>query len=607
MSEKLGYHSFEIAGVTFANVYLPSGTDATARNNRENYLAEKIPQILVNRCGSGCAGGDFNCINNKKDATNNPEAKLSPSLGRLLRAFDWTDSFRYLHPSSNTFSRYYVIRGISGARRIDQQYHWGNIIPIEASYFPIAFSDPFAQIVKVKIPDPLARLCSPRSRPQFKVREEVARDQEFQDAVQVAMEEWELVRLEGLPVLSWWELIVKPGIKKIAMDRSKCINISRRSLLNLLLLRQSYLVRKIQNSQANQWDTHLPELLNIQVQIQLWYKKVSEKIQHQSRVDEYQEAEQTRIYHHEIHKTHLKKSSILKLMTDTGLIEGHDLCAQHLESLVADLLLKPAELDEHAQQVLLAELEPVVTAEDNTMLAAPPDKDEVFKTLKAANLKAAPGTDGIPSLVYKLCWNSMGDALTAVALAKHRGEKLPTSMRTAMMVFGTKPKKASSLKPQDKRRLSLLNSDFKLLEDLDAGRFRSISPKCLSSVQYVGGGDRRIHHGIARARDAIHAVGLSKVGCGIADTDFIAAFDWLVLSWVWKVLTRLGVARSVVKRVQDLYEDSITITVVNNKLGRVFPDKRGSLRQGGCASMDWFAFIIIIIIGFIFLVMRHKY
>ena len=52
----------------------------------------------------------------------------------------------------------------------------------------------------------------------------------------------------------------------------------------------------------------------------------------------------------------------------------------------------------------------------------------------------------------------------------------------------------------------------------------------------------------------------------------------------------LGVESSVIRRVQELYEDSITITVVNNKLGRAFPDKRGSLRQGGCASMDWFSF-----------------
>ena len=581
---------FEISGVTFANIYLPSGTDATARSQREKYSAEIIPQILVNRQFSGCAGGDFNCITSKMDATNNPDSKMSPSLSRLVRTFDWNDSYRTLHPNIASYSRYYETRGTSGASRIDRQYHWGNIVPVHAVYTPLAFSDHFAHTVKVKVPDPLARMCCPRSRPQFKVKEEVARDTMFQESVKVAMEEWDQVRHAGLPVLAWWEIIVKPGIRKIAIERSKEINMKRRSELNLLLLQQSYLVRKIQHSQGNIFNNKLAELTSIQLQIQAWYRKLAEKIQHQSRVDEFQLAEQTRIYHHEIHKKHLKRSSILKLLTETGLIEGHDSCAKYLENLVADLLLKPAELDENAQELLLAEIKPVVTDADNTMLSSAPDKKEVLETLKEANLKAAPGTDGITSLVYKQCWDSVGDALTAVVQAKARGEKLPTSMRTALMVFGTKPKKKTSLKPGDKRRISLLNCDFKLVEALDARRFRKISPYCLSHVQYVGGSERRIHHGISRARDAIHAAGKSKLGCGIADTDFVAAFDWLVLGWVWKVLLKLGVDRAVVNRVKGLYEDSITITVVNNKLGRAFPDKRGSLRQGGCGYMDWFSF-----------------
>ena len=82
--------------------------------------------------------------------------------------------------------------------------------------------------------------------------------------------------------------------------------------------------------------------------------------------------------------------------------------------------MKPAELDQEAQEILLAEIEPVVTTEENLKLASIPKKQEVLETLKEANLQAAPGTDGITSLVYKLCWSSMGEALTAVTQAKLR-------------------------------------------------------------------------------------------------------------------------------------------------------------------------------------------
>ena len=581
---------FEIAGTTFGNVYLPLGTDASNRSDREKYCGETIPNMLTNCKPAGCIGGDFNCIINKSDATNFPDSKMSPCLARLARAFGRSDSFRVLHPNSTVFSRYYEARGSTGATRIDRQYQWGEIRTVKAEYIPVALSDHLAHTVHIQIPEPMIRMCSPSTRPMFKVREEVVQDKLFQDRLHLAMYEWEQVRKEGLAVLPWWEMIVKPGIRKLAMERSKEINQERRSLLNLLLLRQSYLIRKIQKSKPGEWDIWRRDLIIIQARIQQWYKEIAEKIKHQSRVDEFQESEKTRIYHHEIHRKHIRKSSILKLETDTELLEGHDQCAEYLEGLVSELLLKPADLDQAAQQVLLGELDQIVTEPENDMLGAVPTKQEVHEALKAANAKGAPGTDGIPSLLYKVCWDFLGDSLTDVTIAKFQGEKLPASMRTSMMVFGPKPKKLNSIKPKDKRRISLLNCDFKLIEGVEARRIRKIGSRVLSPCQYVAGKDRNIHHGIAKARDAIQSVTKTRLGCGIADMDFMAAFDWLVLSWVWKVLLKIGVKSSTVRRLQDLYRDCVTIVVVNNKLGRVMLDRRGSLRQGGCASMEWFCF-----------------
>ena len=100
------------------------------------------------------------------------------------------------------------------------------------------------------------------------------------------------------------------------------------------------------------------------------------------------------------------------------------------------------------------------------------------------------------------------------------------------MFFGAKPKKLKSLKPKDKRKLSLLNVDFKTMTGIQAKRHRKIMTRTVSHLQLVAGEDRRIHHGIALARDAITAAGRTGVGCGILDTDLIAAFDWMVMTWV---------------------------------------------------------------------------
>ena len=166
-------------------------------------------------------------------------------------------------------------------------------------------------------------------------------------------------------------------------------------------------------------------------------------------MQEFQESERSTIYHHEIHKRIIKKTSILKLQTDQEIIVGHKACASFLEKTVEDLLLHHAQLDPLAQHALLAEVQPVFTQEDNRKMLTLPKDEDVLATVSASNLNAAPGTDGLPSLLYKECWTVLGGALSDVMRAVFSGEKLQRSMRTSLMVFGCKPKKPKSILPGD--------------------------------------------------------------------------------------------------------------------------------------------------------------
>ena len=94
-------------------------------------------------------------------------------------------------------------------------------------------------------------------------------------------------------------------------------------------------------------------LTAVQTQICGWYENQSKKIQIQSRIDEFIPSENTRIYHHEIHRKSISRSSIIKLETEFGLLEGHENCASYLESKLHELLDHPADLDASAQDKLL--------------------------------------------------------------------------------------------------------------------------------------------------------------------------------------------------------------------------------------------------------------
>jgi exonuclease III len=383
---------FEVGGVTCGNMYLHSGTDGMSRGRRENYLAEVVPKLLINHKHLGYIGGDLNCISNKEDATHNPESKISPSMKRLVKTFNWTDSFRTLYPNDKVYSRYYNHERIGqGASRIDRCYHWGELKVQEAKYISLAFSDHLAHIVSYILPGIMSRIISPKSRPFFRTRPEVVVDSKFEESIQTSMVEWQEVKQQGVDVLIWWEKLVKPGIRKLAKERGYQMNKERRSHLNILLVRQAYLTRKLQ--QGNIFK--LLELKQVQLQIEQWYSEECAKIAMQSRVDDIQQSEKIRIYHHEIHQKLIKKSSILKLDTETGILEGHQACSNYLSKTVSDLLLHPAVLDTAAQEALLSEVEPVFTDVDNEMICALPEKTEVKEVVFNSNQHAAPGTDGL--------------------------------------------------------------------------------------------------------------------------------------------------------------------------------------------------------------------
>ena len=90
----------------------------------------------------------------------------------------------------------------------------------------------------------------PRSKPLFKAKPEVVTDKLFKKRLQESFSKWIQVKNFGLDVLTWWELIVKPGVKKLLLERGKEINRERSGELNLLQLRQAYLVRKVQSGQV---------------------------------------------------------------------------------------------------------------------------------------------------------------------------------------------------------------------------------------------------------------------------------------------------------------------------------------------------------------------
>ena len=112
----------------------------------------------------------------------------------------------------------------------------------------------------------------------------------------------------------------------------------------------------------------------------------------------------------------------------------------------------------------------------------------------------------------------------------------------------------------------------------------------LSHLQLVAGKDRRIYQAINLARDAIWAAGKRGHGCGILDTDLVAGFDYMTLSWCLKVMEKKGACPEFLARLRNLYTNNLSVIVVNNIQSAAVQNVRVTLRQGDVPRMVLFCF-----------------
>ena len=127
---------------------------------------------------------------------------------------------------------------------------------------------------------------------------------------------------------------MKPRIRKLALERSKEINKSRRGYLNLLYLRQNFLLSSFKKGNLRD----LSQLSEVQTLIKKWFEDEASRILTQIDMEDVSGAEAVRIHHHEIHKKKMTQSYILQLETDAGIATGHEECSEILSKNIANIL-----------------------------------------------------------------------------------------------------------------------------------------------------------------------------------------------------------------------------------------------------------------------------
>ena len=577
--------SVDVNDMSIVNVYPISGTDQESKTEREAMI-DNIPNLLMYKNKNGVIGGDFNCITEKKDATNNPDQKMSECLKKLIKLYGLKDAYRQLYPHSKQYSRYYISKGVKGATRIDRAYVWGNVKVREAEYVGTSFSDHYSHVVTIE--NPAFYQEKDKRNSIYKIKHFIVDDKVFQESVEQAFPDW-LETKEGLCPVFWWENVVKPGIRTLAITREKEINKQRRMELEALQMKLSFYVKKVRNSIDNDEEfVHmLAKYEDAKRNLQKFYHDRAKIILYQNKAEEFDMSDTTKIYHFESLNNYVKSSKIDKLEVDGKIFNGHENIENIINEKLTDTMSQKFSLDEEVCEKLFSFEVPKISDDMNQLLVKEITMSELLTALKQMKPKASPGIDGIPSTFYVKMSKLIAPYMLEVINEIVQGKEPSESMRTSTLMFLGKPKKMNSIKFEDKRKISVLCTDFKCIETIMTNRLNVVMQQYITPSQYACK-PKKIQHGLAAARDVVNYASKKKIGMACVALDMKSGFDFLQMDFVYYCFKKYGFTDEAINIFKNIYSKALATLVLNGKPSKVLKDLRECLRQGGCGSMGIF-------------------
>ncbi|KAG1928992.1 hypothetical protein F2P79_023214 [Pimephales promelas] len=202
---------------------------------------------------------------------------------------------------------------------------------------------------------------------------------------------------------------------------------------------------------------------------------------------------------------------------------------------------------------------------------------EAGKAMVTLKKGTAPGCDGLPIELYCSFWQQIGRDLVEVYNESLSSGMLPESMRTGHVSLLYKKGDKEDL--ANWRPITLLNTDYKILAKVIAVRMRSVVGKVVHPDQTCGVPGRTSSLNLTLIRDAVGWAEQRNLPLAILSLDQEKAFDRVSLSFLFKVLERVGFGEGIRAWVRLLYEGAESRVRVNGFLTRSVK-QLGGVRQG---------------------------
>ena len=367
-------------------------------------------------------------------------------------------------------------------------------------------------------------------------------------------------------IADWWDLQAKPSIREFCIAFSS-IRKSRRNQTKKFLLSALKLALETKD-----WEN----VARLKEEIGLMLKQDAMGFIVRSRFRQNAEEEKASLYH-AAREIKNGNKSVNKLKIEGRIVSDENLIEREVTSFFRALFNghhntalvdtgSPFVPDNSVLSDFLQDLACMDTM-NSEKLEEDIDIDELDHVIKMCENGKSPGLDGICYEFYKKTWPIIRKTITMVLQCQLDRQYLIASNLVGATRLVSKVQGVPSV--SDLRPITLLNCDYRILTKLLVKRIKPVLPDVISSPQLCTVGNRNIQHGIGNIISSILYVNQAKLGACIISLDFFKAYDRVMISFLLKVMEKMGFRSAFRNWIQMLHNGAKTRFLLKNLTGAI--------------------------------------
>ena len=545
-------------------------------SGRQRFFSEELSACL-SQSDNNIIAGDFNCVHcfslDTLNGSVNSEAGSS-ELGDLCTSFNLHDLWRVDNNQDRKYTWRRAGNETNQASRIDRFYFPViNNLSVTFEYLTCPYSDHDCVGASLDIASMVHPQVIVPGKSYWKLNCSILSEQSFRDKYIEKYLMWQTLKPAYESPTQWWES-VKGRTKDLCIEY--CVDKSQ-AFKNRIKDLSEELDELIMASATK------AELDRVKTEIKTMNETKLEALRVRSRIKIYEQDEKNTSYFFGRIKAQNKIQSIESVRDEaTGrLLQDQpgisDAYRMYYSKLYQKVDCDPVEA-EYFLNFLVQPTGNTPVEQQDEVDADFFSKAEIKEALGNMENNKTPGPDGLPKEFYVTFFDTVIDDLCEVYNYILTSELMPKSMSEAVTILLHKGGDPSS--PDNKRPISLLNVDYKVVAKIANKWLGQYLPDTISEVQTCGISNRNIVDNLLCLRDSIEY----NSKCTYDDTVYISldqskAFDRVDHTFLFAAMSRLGIDKKVCKLVKIMYKNLTTQIQINGWLSEPVVITRG-VRQG---------------------------